>query len=136
MKTCGDAGGVKIDGSPCPIDFGLSAGTGMCWHHDPAREEQRRRARSRGGHVAAERNRREPVDVPAAPETIEDAVRISSWATHAVLSGAIDVRVAREAANLLREFRSGVEKAKLEPEVKELRKAVALLKAKNKGGTR
>ena len=39
--------GTKRDGSPCTL---LSSGSsGLCWAHDPANEERRRRGQSRGG---------------------------------------------------------------------------------------
>ena len=39
--------GTKRDGSPCTLPS--SGSSGLCWAHDPANAERRRRGQSRGG---------------------------------------------------------------------------------------
>lgn len=70
---------------------------------------------------------------PPAPETMADAVTLSSWISRAVCTGEISPQVAREMSNAVREFRASFEKAALEREIGELRRKVAQLQA---GGAR
>ncbi len=44
---------TKRDGSPCTLPSNGSSG--LCWAHDPANEERRRRGQSRGGRAKASR---------------------------------------------------------------------------------
>jgi hypothetical protein len=136
MTTCGENGGVKVDGTPCPMSSGLSPDSGLCFWHDPKREEEAVAARSKGGQATARKRAREPINAPPPPQTIEDAKLYASWAVEAVASGRVDYRVGNTIQAILRDFRSATEKAELEKEIAELRGIVAELKAHNKGGTR
>jgi hypothetical protein len=61
-----------------------------------------------------------PAGVPRAPRTLEDAERVASWITRAVLVGDIDVRVAEAATKAVRQFQLVVEKRVLQDRVREL----------------
>lgn len=126
--TCGDAGGITKAGAPCRCSMNLSA-AGLCIVHDPERAAIRAEMRAAGGSAAAVAKRRrkaaDPVKVPRAPKTIEDAEKFASWLTHAVCIGEIDARTAHEAAVCLREFRGASEKRIMEAELKALRAELA-----------
>ena len=128
-RCCGDNGGVTKAGTPCRSALNLSPVTGRCLMHDEARAEQRAVMRSRGGAAAkiarTKAKAADPVTVPGAPKTIEDAEKFASWLTHAVCVGDIDARTAHEAAVCLREFRGASEKRIMEREVKALRAKLA-----------
>jgi hypothetical protein len=128
-RTCGSSGGLTKAGTPCGVAMNLSATSGLCVQHDPARVAERAAMRSAGGHAAKVAKVRahaaDPSIVPAAPKTIEDAEKFASWLTHAVCTGKIDARTAHEAAVCLREFRGASEKRIMERELKALRAALA-----------
>lgn len=69
-----------------------------------------------------------PADVPPAPRTLADAVRLFSFITHAVASGKMGARIGHEAAYALTGFRSAVEKRDLEREIVALRAQLDTLK--------
>jgi hypothetical protein len=121
---CGDSGGVTREGSPCRSRLNLSPDTGLCLQHDPARREAARAMQSAGAIAKAEVMRRRkaalPAGVPRAPRTLEDAERVASWITRAVLVGDIDVRVAEAATKAVRQFQLVVEKRVLQDRVREL----------------
>jgi hypothetical protein len=127
--TCGDNGGRRKDGAPCGSVLNLSPVTGQCLMHDAARVTERAAMRSAGGAAAkmakVKAKAADPVTVPGAPKTIEDAEKFASWLTHAVCVGNIDARTAHEAAVCLREFRGASEKRIMERELKALRAALA-----------
>jgi hypothetical protein len=129
--TCG---GTKKSGEPCTSTLGLSA-AGLCLNHDPERAAAAREIRAAGGRAtgAAKRAAKEtrltaPDDVPAAPRTLDDAVRYFAYLTHAVASGKMDARAAHEAAYSLNGFKAAVEKRDLEREIKALQKQLTELK--------
>ncbi len=117
--------GVRADGSPCTIKSGLSP-EGYCIWHDPARRDVAAEMRARGGRTQGRKGIRtvDAEDTPGPLESMADAVRWASWAARAVAVGSLDSRTAHEIGVLLREFRSGVEKAQLENRVKELERAL------------
>ena len=127
--TCGDAGGIKTDGMPCGSKLNLSPENGRCLFHDESRAAEARETSQAGGRASAvaKRARRtaDPDDVPAPPKTLEDAVRWSSWAMHAVACGRIDARTGHEIGYLVNAFKAAVEKRDLERQIQELRAELA-----------
>jgi hypothetical protein len=126
---------VKSSGSRCKVDFGLSE-DGHCWHHDPAKAAARRRARERGGAVTASKSRKLKMrtaledEVPAAPQTVEDAIAWASWAVTAVATGKIDARTGHEIGYVLRAFLDGRKHLdSVDTRVKALHETVKGLKA-------
>lgn len=139
-RTCGDSGGRTLAGSPCRSTLNLGS-DGMCIQHSPLREAERAALRVAGGKAAGVAKRKakaaEPDEVPAEPKSLADAVRIASWVTRAVLIGKIDVRVAEAATKAVRQFQLGEEKARMERELRDLRREVASLrKSEARGGAR
>ena len=107
--------------------------------HDPARFEEARAMRAKGG-VATGISRRKaraanPLFVPKAPQNLEDAARFASWLTHAVTVGTLDARTGHEAAYALRAFQSMVEKRDLLREVESLRAELADARKARPGST-
>ena len=128
--------GTTKAGGPCRTTLNIGA-SGYCLWHDEAREAERRAVREAGG-VARGAARRLakavlPEDCPRAPHTIADAEAFASWLTYAVTTGAIDARVAHEAAVCLREFRLVAEKRIMEREIKGLRADLAAAKRTQAG---
>ncbi len=127
IRTCGDAGGRTAKGTPCRSHMNLGE-AGLCLFHDPLRKHLAKAAQAAGGRARGEAMRREraalPADVPRAPRTLEDAEKVASWITHAVLIGEIDVRVAEAATKAVRQFQLSVEKRTLQDRVRELEKAL------------
>lgn len=77
---------TKRDGSPCTLpSTGLN---GLCWAHDPANAERRRRGQSRGGKNKPSR------------ELVGIKQRLSDLATD-VLAGEVDKGVAAVASQVL-----------------------------------
>jgi hypothetical protein len=95
----------------------LSTVNGRCIQHDDTRAEERAAMRAAGGTATGAARQRskaaDPSNAPKAPRTLDDAVRIASWITRAVLIGDIDVRVAEAATKAVRQFQLGEEKADL-----------------------
>lgn len=135
---CGDAGGISRNGAPCRVGINLSPINGLCIQHDPNRAEEAAAMQKAGGAKRNEIYRRakqgipsEPKDIPKAPKTLKDAVRLSAWITRATLDGSIEVRVSAAATKALRQFQLSVEKRDLEKRIEELE---ARLKAAKAGG--
>lgn len=127
--------GTKADGSPCESPF-VNPKTGYCHAHGPG-AKARMAERGAKGAEATKRKLRgmgvvQKAQAPGAPETVEDAKLIASWAVRAVLVGEIDTKVSHQVANLLREFRAASKEADLAAELGELREVVAELK-RNRG---
>lgn len=102
-------------GEPCQ-SFASCDECGRCWAHCKHNEEERAAARKKGGHATAQRRSEDeqvvpPGDAPAAPETLEDAVRWASWASLQVATGKLDTSRANSVARLLSEFRKLLEKS-------------------------
>jgi hypothetical protein len=130
VNTCGDSGGRKVNGDPCPTSFGLNPDSGLCYMHDPERAEEAQAARSRGGKATAGRMKRGPVEPPAALVEMQDAVAWASWTADAVARGQIDTRTAREISTAIKEFRASVEKAGLVAKLKAAEATIAQLQKK------
>lgn len=104
-QVCGHE---KDSGDLCEVSFGLCDCHGQCWSHSPCREGERQEARSKGGHSTARKRKQEdavlPADSPAAPTSVEEAARMLSWLSGAVLRGEVDRHTARDACYVLRAF--------------------------------
>jgi len=69
---------VKPDGDRCRVDWGLNPVTGLCYNHDPEKEEERNLARSHGGKMAARhllQNKGLDTEALGALKTVRDAQR-------------------------------------------------------------
>jgi hypothetical protein len=95
---------TKEDGDQCGMTNGLNPDTGLCLWHDPEREDEARRIRSKGGKRKAEASAVLPPESPPAPTSVEDAAQLLSWLSHAVLRGEVDRHTARDVGYLLRAF--------------------------------
>lgn len=97
--------------------------------HDQARADKALAVRQAGGRAAGVARRlvkaARPEDLPPAPRTLEDAVRWSSWAMHAVACGRIDARTGHEVGYLVNAFKAAVEKRDLLREIDLLREELA-----------
>ncbi len=133
MQTCGDSGGVTKAGTPCRNTLDLSEGNGRCIHHDPYRKLEAAALVSMGGRALAEKAKREkaalPDGVPRAPRTLEDAEKLASWISRAVLVGEIHPRVAEAATKAVRQFQLTIEKRVLQDRVKDLERELRRLRA-------
>ena len=115
-------------GGPCR--GWASPESAFCKFHDPdpAMREQVTAMRRRGAKETARVRRARrfaPVeDAPSAPETIADCLHWLSWTTHSVATGILDPKVAREIANLLREFRQALEGSDLSKRLGALEDAI------------
>ena len=111
---------TKKDGSPCTLpSLGQS---GLCWAHDPANAERRRRGQSRGG-------RNKP-----SKELANIKQRLSDLAD-SVLEAKVDKGVAAVASQILNVYLRSIE---LESKIKETDELEARLEAleQQKGGSR
>lgn len=123
---------VGNGGKRCAVTFGLSE-DGWCWHHDPAKKSERKRAQSRGGRTTAEKRRKRAKTVDAAesmspPETAEEAKEWASWATWAVATGKLDWKTAKQVQYGVRTFLAALEKSVLEEAIQDLKAQVAELR--------
>lgn len=132
QRTCGDAGGIKKDGSPCGNFLNLSPESGRCLNHDEARANEAQQIRAEGGRAGGESKRGAmvalPSEVPDAPKTLDDAADFASWLTRAVCIGTLDARTAHESAYALNCFKAAVEKRDMQREIEQLRKQLDELK--------
>ena len=123
-RTCGEAGGRNSKGLPCGVYLNLSPSTGLCLMHDPERAESRAELKRQGGQAAGAARRQAraamPDGVPRAPTNLEDSVKWSSWAMHAIATGEIDHKVGHEVGYLVARFTEAVSKRDLERQVKSL----------------
>ena len=135
LATCGDAGGVNVDGAPCAAFRRLSEDTGLCTWHDPSRGLEREAihtARMAGRQVqAAEQRAKRPETMPKfAPDTLDRLAKWPHWAVSAVAVGEINTRTADSIARNLQQLRPVLLNLGLEGRVRELE--VELRKAKKK----
>lgn len=141
MKACGDSGGRTKTGEPCGSTLGLSGANGLCLAHDPERVQQQRAMAKEGGRAARAKDLKARAEERAAraelaklempegpPQDLEGAVRWSSWAIHAVATGAIDARTGHEIGYLVNAFRGAAEKRDLEKELEKARASLELLR--------
>lgn len=138
----GTCGHPTKSGEPCPTPIALCSKCGRCLSHCEYGEgcdydeAEVRDARRRGAKAKAEKARDSktrtvlPEEAPAPPETLEDAVTWTSWATWAVATGTIDARTAHEIGYLTRALQRGLEKLEMDERVQELEEQLAELKRK------
>lgn len=96
----------KEDGEMCAAGFGLCEEHGYCWSHDPCREDQRQKARKRGGEATAKRYAASglkeedlpPLDSPQAAE------RWCEIVARAVATRRLSHNEGKTIARLIREF--------------------------------
>lgn len=128
--------GTTKAGNPCQAPF-VDPAVGYCVAHRPGGTGEMRERGKRGAEATRRlfkgRGTVKSSKAPAPPETMEDAKNLSSWATHAVLTGEIDPKVGQVVTGLLREFRGATKEAEMAKEIERLRSTVAELK---KGGSK
>jgi hypothetical protein len=116
-------------GTACRVTMNLSQVSGKCIMHDPERLAARQALQAAGGKAAGVVHRRakaaDPAIVPAAPKTLEDAVKWSSWAMHAIASGELDARTGHEVGYLVARFTEALNKRDLLRKVEELERKLA-----------
>jgi hypothetical protein len=107
---------VKRNGDRCTLP--ANGPQGLCWAHDPANAEKRRRGASRGGKAKANR------ELPFIKAQLEDL-------TEQVLSGALETGRAAVANQLINTRLRAIE---LERKIKETDELEARLEALERGG--
>ena len=138
LATCGDAGGVNVDGAACAAFRRLSEESGLCVWHDPSREEERdalHHSRMEGARAATEaRAVKRPERMPSfPPDTLDRLAKWHQWAVSAVAVGEINTRVGDSIARNLQQLRPVLLNLGLEGRVRELE--VELRKAKKKAAS-
>jgi len=117
--------GTKRDGSSCTLPSNESSG--LCWAHDPANAERRRRGQSRGGRNKPSREL----------QTIKQ--RLSDLAD-AVLEGSVDKGVGAVASQIYNVYLRAVELERKVRETEEITQRLdeleALLARPDQGGRR
>ncbi len=103
---------------------------GLCFMHDPGRQEDARAARSKGGHRTQEKLRlASPGNLPGpAPESAADAQLWGAWLVRAVAEGTIGITTSDKIAGALRVFLAALDKAEMEGQIRELQAQVKELK--------
>lgn len=123
-----DGEGHKSDGSPCESPY-VDPDTGYCVSHGPGAAVRMRERGRRGAEATAAKHRGkgtvDPDEAPDAPETVEDAKNLASWATRAVMTGVLDPKVGRVVKDLLKEFREAAKVADMEARLKLLESKLA-----------
>lgn len=126
---------TKSDGERCKTKFGLSD-EGYCYAHDPEREEERKKALSKGGRATAAATRRNhtwtvnPDEVMGPPKTAAEAMRWSSWATWAIAVGELDKGTGSVVLRGVSTFLKALEAAEVERKIDLLEATVEKLKKK------
>ena len=123
-------GALTASGSPCRVTTNLRAG--LCVFHDPQRVEEARAMRAKGGRANRKRTIKTvgTTELPPLPATPEDVKVWAAWTAHAVASGQIDARTAREISYALGQLRFAIKDADLARELAQLRAQVNDLKRK------
>jgi hypothetical protein len=110
---------VKRNGEPCTLP--ANGSQGLCWAHDPANAEKRRRGASRGGRAKANR------ELPTIKALLEDL-------TERVLAGELDTGRAAVANQLVNTRLRAIEQERKNKETEELEARIeALERAREKG---
>jgi hypothetical protein len=128
---------IKSDGERCRQN--MPSGAEHCLWHDPERKAEAAQLRHAGGKKGGGR-RTLPIrtvqeeEVPGPPRTAEDATRLASWVSWAVLTGKIDPKTAHTAAYSIRSFLAALEKSELDVRIRELRAELEVVK--KRGGMR
>jgi hypothetical protein len=114
----------------------LSATTGLCPQHDPARraaiEQRRTLARTAEG-KALPRVGRLPRGFPRALASAEQLAAAAEWAAFALVTGAVDSKTADVLGRLVKELGNIVTKRQLEDQVRALRQQLAEARAAMRG---
>jgi len=113
---------TKRNGEPCTLP--AQGEQGLCWAHDPANAEKRRRGASRGGKAKANR------ELPAIKSLLEDL-------TERVLSGELSTGPAAVANQLVNTRLRAIEVARKIREAEEIEERLAALEERlpqNRGG--
>ena len=111
---------VKRNGEPCTLP--ANGPQGLCWAHDPANAEKRRRGASRGGRAKANR------ELPTIKALLEDL-------TERVLSGELDTGRAAVANQLVNTRLRAIEQERKNRETEELEARLEVLE-QSQGGRR
>jgi hypothetical protein len=115
----GQCTAVKRNGEPCTLP--ANGPQGLCWAHDPANAEKRRRGASRGGRAKANR------ELPTIKALLEDL-------TERVLAGELDTGRAAVANQLVNTRLRAIEQERKNKETEELEARIeALERAREKG---
>jgi hypothetical protein len=122
---------IKSDGERCRQN--VPEGAEHCLWHDSKRKAEAAQLRQAGGKRGGGR-RTLPIRtvqaeaVPGPPETAEDATRLVSWISWAVLTGKIDAKTAHTAAYAVRSFLAALDKSETTVRITELLAQVKDLK--------
>ena len=114
---------VKRNGEPCTLP--ANGPQGLCWAHDPANAEKRRRGASRGGRAKANR------ELPTIKALLEDL-------TERVLSGELDTGRAAVANQLVNTRLRAIEQERKNKETEDLEARIEALErgSQGQGGAR
>lgn len=108
----GQCTAVKRNGEPCTLP--ANGPQGLCWAHDPANAEKRRRGASRGGRAKANR------ELPTIKALLEDL-------TDQVLAGNLETSKAAVANQLINTRLRAIEVERKIREVEEIEERLAAL---------
>jgi hypothetical protein len=97
-----------------------SDGRVRCIWHDDKRRGRASAMRRRGGKKGARIARRLRGSIPPPPKTLDDAVQLASWLTHAVLAGNVTPKAAQEATRAVAQFTRGLAARDMTDRVREL----------------
>jgi hypothetical protein len=119
----GQCTAVKRNGEPCTLP--ANGPQGLCWAHDPANAEKRRRGASRGGRAKANR------ELPTIKALLEDL-------TERVLAGELDTGRAAVANQLVNTRLRAIEQERKNKETEELEARIEALErgSQGQGGAR
>lgn len=122
VKTCGT---TKDSGEPCGVSFGLCSCHGRCFSHAPCREDEREKARQRGGFATARKNGHlRPGEVPPEPRTMQDVVLWYAWSIRAVVVGDLDATKGNTLKGLLKGLRNALEAMESREKLEEIRREI------------
>ncbi len=124
-----------------PCGAPAQEGSPYCWWHDPAKEEERREASSRGGRAP-----RTPVDLtavfdegPKSLRTLQAVAAANESVIGGVLSGKVSLergRVLMNGFRLQAQVLESIEAAKIREELEDLRAAVRRIEGEDRHGRR
>ena len=128
---------TNLKGEQCRVEWGVNPENGLCYTHDPTREDQRKEGQRKGQKQATYQRRKsafrvvDPGKAPPMPQSAQDAADYAAWLVEATVTGAVDARTAKEASGALRTFVAAHDKAQLQKRIAELE---ALVKKAKKAG--
>ena len=126
--------GTTKKGAPCKmtLDLQMTPDGLRCPLHDPKRAEERRRRSSLGGKRSKRTKRIRPEDVPALPQSMQDAQAYMAWIADNLAHGRLTDNRAKALTASIRGFMQAVSLAELESQVRELRAQLKKLKRSGK----